>query len=98
MNLPHDLRNVLSSHNIEGVRTAINQDPGLSQEELNKCLELAMPAAPLDILSLLLNKGAKLTATAFHKAIERPDSVVLQMLVNHGWDLDATEFGMPAVQ
>jgi hypothetical protein len=83
MNLPHDLRNILSSHNIERVRTAINQDPGLS---------------PLDILSLLLNKDAKLTATAFHKAIERHDTVVLQMLVDHGWDLDSTEFEWPAVQ
>jgi hypothetical protein len=98
MNLPHGLRKILSTHNTDRLRTVVNQNPGLSQEELNRCVELAMPAAPLDMLSLFLNIDAKLTATAFHKAIERQDPAVLQMLVDHCWDLDSTEFEWPAVQ
>ena len=87
-----------SSHDIDRLRTHVHENPNLSQDGLNKCLVLAMPKAPLDMIRLLLDKGAKLTAIAFHRLVERQESALLQMLVDYGWGINSTEFELPAVQ
>jgi hypothetical protein len=52
----------------------------------------------MPIIELLLRLGAKVNVLSLESAIEREEPTVLQVLVDHGWDINSTEFEDTAIQ
>ncbi|CAO2649935.1 Nn.00g012270.m01.CDS01 [Neocucurbitaria sp. VM-36] len=97
MKLSGELQTIINSNDANALEAHLSRDPALDQEELNKCLELAMPDGSLDTIRVLLQHGSKLNVFAYSKAIAREDPAVFQLLIDHGWDINSTEFENSAV-
>lgn len=95
---PVVIQNALSSDDVDGVRAWLESHPSPSYEVLQECLLLAMPSGSLEMIDTLLNHGATLSFLAFLAAFERKETAVFQKLIDYGWDVDSTEFELPAVQ
>ena len=92
------LKQLINTDDANGLDLNLATRDTISQSELDECLESAMPGASIDIIRLLLQHGARLTILSFGKAIGRQDPAVFQLLLDHGWDINSTEFGRSAVQ
>ncbi|KAI4917882.1 uncharacterized protein J4E92_008819 [Alternaria infectoria] len=57
-----------------------------------------MPSGTIEMIDTLLKHGATLSFLAFLEAFEREETAVFQKLIDYGWDVDSTEFELPAVQ
>jgi hypothetical protein len=68
------------------------------QEELDTCLELAMPSASLDMIHKLLTLGATLVSHSLSAAVARQEPEILQSLIDFGWDINSTKFSLAAIQ
>ncbi|KAF1846344.1 ankyrin, partial [Cucurbitaria berberidis CBS 394.84] len=67
------------------------------QKELDECLTSVMPEGSLGMIKILVRHGSKLTIFSFFKAIRREEPAVFQLLIDHGWNIDSTEFEVTAV-
>jgi hypothetical protein len=95
--LSADLKEAIQANDFDRLEAALDVRPSVSQEKLDECLKAAMPEASTDIIRLLLQRGAKLQMWSYGQAITRSEPEVFQLLMDHGWDIDSTEFGRPAV-
>jgi len=95
---PVAIQNALSSDDVDQVRAWLERHPPSSYETLQECLLLAMPSGSIEVIDTLLKHGATLSFLAFVEAFERKETAVFQKLIDYGWDVDSTEFELPAVQ
>jgi len=95
---PMVIQNSLSSNDVDPVRAWLERHPPPSYEVLQECLLLAMPSGSLEMIDTLLKHGATLSFLAFIEPFEREETAVFQKLIEYGWDVDSTEFELPAVQ
>lgn len=98
MSLSKELQDILSANDSAGFEVYMSKHSGISQAELDRCLGSVMPAGSLDMIKVLLDHGSKLTVSSTHFAIARQDSALFQLLLDHGWDINSTEFGRSPVQ
>ena len=95
--LPSDIKDATKSNDTKKLRKWLRQWPDPEYEAKQDCLELAIREGSIETIKTLLAHGATLTYIAFLKAIHREEPAVFQQLLDHGWDIDSTEFGRPAV-
>jgi len=95
---PVVIQDALSSDDVDGVRAWLERHPPPSYKILQECLLLAMPSGSLEMIDTLLKHGATLSFLAFLEAFERKETAVFQKLIDCGWNVDSTEFELPAVQ
>jgi hypothetical protein len=93
--LPHVLQNALYANDIP----TINRHFPKNQYDLDAALLLAISHSALPILTLLFKAGANMSSATFHAAVSRNNPAAFQLLIElTGFDIDSTEFGMPAVR
>ncbi|KAJ4364158.1 hypothetical protein N0V83_009613 [Neocucurbitaria cava] len=97
MDLSDHLQGILEANDRIALEAYLSDNANISQGELDQCLTSTMPKGSLDMLKILLEKGAKLTRFSYWDAIKREEPATLQLLVDHGWNIDSTEFGTPPV-
>lgn len=69
-----------------------------SQKDLNDTLEYAITDKLYSLVALLLDHGAQVTESVFRRACGSKDLVVFQCLLDHGWNINSTPFGEPALR
>ena len=67
-------------------------------QELNDALYQATWKGHVTIAALLMSNGAHITKQTFLAAIRNEDFPIFQEFLNHGWDINSTEFGDPALR
>jgi len=97
-NPPAAVQDAISSNDVEVVRAWLKRHPPPSYNALQECLLLAMPNGSLEMIDTMLKHGATVSFLAFLEAFEREETAVFQKLIDYGWDIDSTEFELPAVQ
>lgn len=98
MKLSNEVQDIIEANDASKLEARLSEDPALTQEELNKCLESVMSNGSLDMIKVLLQHGSRMNVFAFFKAMRREDPAVFQLLIDNGWDINSTEFELSAVQ
>lgn len=83
---------------VEKVQKLITCDWKLSQAELNDALYQATWKGHATIAALLMSNGAHITKQTFLAAIRNEGFPIFKVFLNHGWDINSTEFGDPALR
>ncbi|KAF2676068.1 ankyrin [Lentithecium fluviatile CBS 122367] len=97
MDFPQEIKNSIDVGSIEDLQRNLQAAPNLHRRQLSGALVYAMEKGFPEVVGCLLHHGAKLTYWAFAKALNRQDPAFIQELINHGWDINFTEFGTTAV-
>jgi hypothetical protein len=87
-----------SNGDLQKVQDLLDSDWKPSQEELDTALYNATWKGFVAITALLLSSGACITDMAFIGATHNEDPAIFQEFLNHGWDINSTEFGDPALR
>lgn len=92
------LATACSEGNVNLVETMLNANPTPSQGELDGALERATWAGHIEPVRLLLSQGARLNRMSFIGVVRSRDPAMFEELLQHGWDINSTEFGSPALR
>ncbi|KAI4942814.1 hypothetical protein J4E91_009734 [Alternaria rosae] len=95
--VPKYIKDAIKTNDLKTLRKWLRQWPDPEYEAKQSCLDLAIRKSSIDTIKTLISHGATFTDLSFYKAIDREEPAVFQQLLNHGWDIDSTEFGSPAV-
>jgi hypothetical protein len=87
-----------SNGDVDKVQELLNSDWKLSQAELNDALYKATLKGHATIAALLLSNGARITKITILAAARNEDLLIFQEFLNHGWEINSTEFGGPALR
>jgi hypothetical protein len=96
--LPEAIRNAISSNDVESIQVWLEMHPPPSYKILQESLLSAMRNGSLEMIDILLNHGATVSLLTMSEAFTRAETAVFQQLIDHGWDVDSTEFQVPPVQ
>lgn len=93
------LNTACSNGDLDKIQELLSSDWKPSQYELDKALQKATWGGHATITGLLLSNGARITDQAFMGACHNEDLPIFQEFLNHGWDINSTEFeGEPALR
>ncbi|RDL30125.1 uncharacterized protein BP5553_10403 [Venustampulla echinocandica] len=92
------LKGACSGGNPNLIKEHLDSNPNTSQNELDQALSCAAEAGHGDAVDLLLSHGAHITKNAFYAAALSKSTAVFQQFVNHGWDINSTEFENPGLR
>lgn len=98
MAISQDLKNIISLGDISALANKVQTLPGLPQTELDDALTFGVQNAAIDVVGALLDHRSQITEIAFYAALKKEDTVLLQTFIDHGWDINTTEFGPPPIQ
>ena len=90
--IPNEIQDAIKSNDLKPLRKWLRQWPDPEYEAKQDCLKLAVRESSVATIKTLLSHGATLATSSFHKAIEREEPEVFQQLLDHGWDINSTEF------
>jgi hypothetical protein len=96
-NIPKEIQEAIISNDRKPLRRWLGQDPEPSYEAKQDCLSIAICQSSVETIKTLLSHGATLNDDSFQEAIEREELTIFQQLLNHGWNINTTEFGRPAI-
>lgn len=88
----------IRDHNLAQIESILCSTPQPPQREVDEALADAVDEGFIDAVELLLSHGANITEPAFLGATSRPDNRVFQAFLNHGWDINSTEYGETALR
>ena len=88
---------MIDSGDIAWLASKLQEPQGASQEEMDYALQCAVLKGSVDIVETLQQYGARLTCFAFITAIKRGDPTLFATFLDHGWDINSTEYELPAV-
>ena len=92
------LNTACSDGDVEKVQELLTGDWKPSQAELNDALYKATLKGHATIAAFLLSNGAHITQQTFLAATRNKDLPIFQEFLNHGWNINSTEFGGPALR
>lgn len=99
MALAEALQHAIRNDDLEAIQASLAQIPfSAKPATLKECLVLAMHHRALEATKFLFGLGAKLRDFALWRAIEKENTDVLQALLDAGWNINSTEFGIAAIQ
>ena len=98
MQLSQDIQGSIEQDDVAALHIALLKHPKMNQNAMNQCLKEAIPRASLQLVELLLQKGARMVKSSFESALSRKETSLFQLLQEYGFDLDTTEFGRTPVQ
>jgi hypothetical protein len=76
----------------------LDEKPGLAQEKLDYACQTAILAGNSAVVGAFLEKGAAMTHAGFAFACQKESPSIFQHFLNHGWDVNSTAFGGPALR
>lgn len=93
-----DLVTASADGKAEDVQVILNQSRDLWDFQLGDSLSEAVYRRDPQIVRLLLSNGAKLDASSFRHLLRMDNISVLEAFLEHGWDVNSTEFGEPFIR
>ena len=95
--LPKEIQEAIVSGDRKTLRRWLRQYPEPEYEAKQDCLLITICKSSVETIKTMFSHGATLKDSSFSKAISREEPAVFQQLLDHGWDINTTEFGCPAV-
>lgn len=95
---PPTLLAACSEGTVDQVKAVLDASPASSQDELDAALEHATWRGDVEIVGLLLSRGARLKEISFIGATRTRNPALFEEFLKHGWDINSTEFGSPALR
>ena len=96
--LSEDLEAICAKGDLDQLQELFSSKPKPSQDELDKALSVATWAGHAKVVGLLLSQRARITYSAFYGATSRENTAIFQEFLDHGWDINSTEFEDPALR
>lgn len=98
MDSHRDLVSASAHGSAKDVQAILNQPRDLWEGQLEYSLSNAICRSDPQIVRLLLSNGAKLGFSSFRHLLRIGDISILEAFLEHGWDLNSTEFGEPFIR
>ena len=98
MTFSDNLRSACQIGDDSAVTAILRQPRHHWENQLQEGLFEALSNSNRTVIGLLLSKGAKLDMSCFMISINRANQGVFEELLDHGFDLNSTEFGEPALR
>jgi hypothetical protein len=99
MALAQPLQDALRDDDLDAIQICLEQVPLAEKSAtLEECLALAMSQCARNATKVLFGLGAALRSRALWTAIDEEKIDVLQALLDGGWNINSTEFGLAAIQ
>lgn len=99
MALAQALQHAIRNDDLEAIQGSLAQIPSAEKPAtLKECLVLSMRHRALEAIKFFFGLGAKLRDFALWRVIDKEDTDVLQALLDAGWNINSTEFGIAAIQ
>jgi hypothetical protein len=83
---------------VDKVQDLLSSDWKPSQDELDMALRKATRKGSVTVTRLLLANGARITDLAVSGATYSKNPAIFEEFLNHGWDINSTGFGSPALR
>jgi hypothetical protein len=97
-NTPQEIQDAIGSDDTDKLLKLLRVHPERSYEELQDSLTTAIATGSLRIIEILLDHGATLKYSSYDELSIREEPAVFKQLIDHGWDINSTEFEQPPVQ
>jgi hypothetical protein len=99
MGLSSALKDAIRRSAVDEVEASLLKHPvATRQDDLDTCLELAMPHGSLKMIKRLLQLGADFEPLTISNAVKREEDSVFELMVASGWDMNSTRFERAAIQ
>ncbi|KAJ4359516.1 uncharacterized protein N0V89_000071 [Didymosphaeria variabile] len=97
MHIPQALRLAIDEGEVIAIEQELDDLGVLSEQDLDNAFTYAIRNASADTVGVLLRHGAHLKRTSLSRfeLRNRGDPTIYQKLIEHGWDINSTEFGAP---
>ena len=96
--VPPEIQEAIDSDDTDKLLKLLRVHPERSYEELQDSLYTAISAGSLQVIKTLLDHGATLTNVSYNALFTRAEPAVFKQLIDHGWDINSTEFERPPLQ
>ena len=99
MDIPQNLRLAMDDGDIPALEQQFYELGVLSEDTLDDAFVYAIANSSADVVESLLRHGARLQGGSMsrYELRKRGDPAIYRKLLEHGWDIDSTEFGSTAV-
>ena len=97
-NVPGEIQEAIGSDDTDKLLKLLRVHPERSYEELQDSLTIAISTGSLRTIEFLLNHGATLKYSSYDELFIREEPAIFKQLIDHGWDINSTEFERPPVQ
>lgn len=97
MSIPQALRLAIDAGDVVAIEQGLHELGVLSEQHLDNAFTYAIRNASADTVDILLRHGARLKNTGLSRfeLDNRGDPAIYEKLIEHGWDINSTEFGAP---
>lgn len=92
------LRKAAEDGESDEVKALLGSHASFSDLELANALSSAARAGHSEVLGLILSHGIPINEQAFLGACTAEEPAVFEQFIDHGWDINSTEFGHTALR
>ncbi|CAN9081169.1 unnamed protein product [Alternaria alternata] len=96
-NVPREIQEAIGSDDTDKLLKLLRVHPERSYEELQDSLTIAISTGSLRTIEVLLDHGATFKYSSYDELFIREEPAVFKQLIDHGWDINSTEFERPPV-